>query len=644
LYAGRVVWNSGFSGTATITANADGCNPKTSTHIVTVNPTITPTITISTPVALVCQGTSVTFTAVSTNGGPTPNYQWRLTTGASTVNVGTNSDTYTMTPLNGQIVRCIITSSLTPCAVTATSNLITMTVNPTFVAPTVSANQTICNGATPALLTRNAASGGNGSYTYQWQTLVGSTWTDIGVLNATSFQPGSLFTTTSYRVLATTGGPCPQAISNVVVITVNNAFADLVISAPQTICNGTAPAALTSPAAQGGSGNFLYQWQSKTTGGWSNVGTSSLTYQSGALTQTTTFRLIATDTGVPSCGSIFSNEIIVTVNNALTGGTVIISQVNSVPFHTEILNVTLGTGGTSYKWQSSAVNGEPWVDVPGATGSDYDPGPIPASTWYRRVTVLNQNSIVCFKPSNAVQIVTTVLVNAKVNLEGAWNGSSMNTVLPVPTAHPYSGAPWNHVQGTATVPAGVVDWVLVEIRHANAPANATKEPINTILGVRAAFLMSDGSIVDPDPTVANAVRFDNVVVPAGENLYVVIRHRNHLAIMSATGAVLTAGVYNYDFTTGLTQAYGPVTGYKLVGTTPVMVAGDIDHDNMVAVSDYAPWAADFGKTAGYFLGDLDMNGSVFVSDYNKWVGNFITMGNGIIKSGRACQYFSSVPK
>jgi hypothetical protein len=115
--------------------------------------------------------------------------------------------------------------------------------------------------------------------------------------------------------------------------------------------------------------------------------------------------------------------------------------------------------------------------------------------------------------------------------------------------------------------------------------------------------------------------------------------------MSATGATLAAGgVYSYDFTTGLSQAYVPGTGYKLVGTTPVMVAGDIDHDNQVAVSDYNPWAADFGKTNGYYNADLDMNGNVFVSDYNKWAANFMASSNGIIKAVKALKYFSSVPK
>ena len=81
-----------------------------------------------------------------------------------------------------------------------------------------------------------------------------------------------------------------------------------------------------------------------------------------------------------------------------------------------------------------------------------------------------------------------------------------------------------------------------------------------------------------------------------------------------------------------------------------MVAGDIDKDGNVYVSDYNRWAAGFGNTNGYLDYDLDMDGNGYVSDYNKWAGNFGAVINNNLKSGQLQtdvtkpKYTSNVPK
>ena len=73
-----------------------------------------------------CLAATVTLTATSTFPGATPVYQWKV----NGVNVGTNSPTYTSSYTNGQVVTCVMTSSLS-CVTTstATSNAITMLVS-----------------------------------------------------------------------------------------------------------------------------------------------------------------------------------------------------------------------------------------------------------------------------------------------------------------------------------------------------------------------------------------------------------------------------------------------------------------------------------------------------------------------------------
>jgi hypothetical protein len=118
--------------------------------------------------------------------------------------------------------------------------------------------------------------------------------------------------------------------------------------------------------------------------------------------------------------------------------------------------------------------------------------------------------------------------------------------------------------------------------------------------------------------------------------------------MSATGATLSAGIYNYDFTSALSKAYGGGTGYKQLGTGVFgIVTGDIDHDGQVFVSDYNVWAVQFGAPGIYSASDLDQDGNVWVSDYNKWAVNFgnTTINPALLKSaGMKPKYVSCVPE
>ncbi|MDD4603387.1 MAG: FISUMP domain-containing protein [Bacteroidales bacterium] len=93
-----------------------------------VYPVVLVGVTISSSANTVCAGTPVTFTAVPVNGGSTPVYQWKV----NTFDEGTNTQTYTYAPVNGDVVQCILTSSNTVCTSNnpATSNAITLITKP----------------------------------------------------------------------------------------------------------------------------------------------------------------------------------------------------------------------------------------------------------------------------------------------------------------------------------------------------------------------------------------------------------------------------------------------------------------------------------------------------------------------------------
>ena len=109
-------------------ANCAIGNPSNSNSItMIVSPIIPANVSISASANPVCQGTSVTCTAVPVNGGTAPVYQWKV----NGLNAGTNSATFSYIPVNGDVVKCEMTSN-SPCATVTfvTSNTITMTVSP----------------------------------------------------------------------------------------------------------------------------------------------------------------------------------------------------------------------------------------------------------------------------------------------------------------------------------------------------------------------------------------------------------------------------------------------------------------------------------------------------------------------------------
>lgn len=214
-------------------------------------------------------------------------------------------------------------------------------------------------------------------------------------------------------------------------------------------------------------------------------------------------------------------------------------------------------------------------------------------------------------------------IDLKVNLEGPFNGVDMNTSLNssdiLPLSHPYNIAPWNY-NGTESVVAipnvNVVEWVLVELRDASDIVIATGE---TVVGIRAGFLLSDGSIVDLDGI--GPLKFTDFTV--NENLYAVVRHLNHLDIIGTNPASLIADTYHYDFTISENQAFGGINGHKEIATDIWgMFSGDGNADGIINIDDKNTiWLNQTGQS-GYKAADFDIGGKVDNKDKNEqWLEN-----------------------
>ena len=195
-----------------VARNACGYSLKSNSIAVTTPAIVTPAISISvSPSTTICKGSSVTFTAATTNGGTAPIYLWKK----NGVNVSTGS-TYTSTTLvTGDIITCVLTSNLS-CTTTSTanSNSLNMAVNniPT-VTITPTGSQTMCAGQTKKL----SASTSTG-ITYQWQkntiNIAGATLSSY-----TASQAGA------YRLFVTNTVGCSN-YSSAATITINCRFSN----------------------------------------------------------------------------------------------------------------------------------------------------------------------------------------------------------------------------------------------------------------------------------------------------------------------------------------------------------------------------------------------------------------------------------
>ncbi len=218
-----------------------------------------------------------------------------------------------------------------------------------------------------------------------------------------------------------------------------------------------------------------------------------------------------------------------------------------------------------------------------------------------------------------------VTVRLLAYIEGPYNSSTnlMNTTLrdagKVPLNQPYNTPPWNYsgTESVAAVPADVVDWILIQLRQAGAPSAANS---STIISTKVAFLKKDGSIVDLDG--ASDVKFYNAAIT--NNLYPVILHRNHIAIMANNAVTKTSGIYLYNFTTGQSQIYdGSGNGCINIGGSGIygMISGNGDGNGTINNTDFLRWQTNFASST-YNPGDFNLTGTVNNTDFILWQRNF----------------------
>jgi hypothetical protein len=495
---------------------------------------------------------------------------------------------------------------------------------------------------------------------YQWQrsTDGGSSWTSLtnvapysGVFTATLTINPAAYSMNGYKFRCIVSGTCPPSVtSNVVTLTVlisvstyvsgitSSCTGNLVVPINVVDCNNVGAITLTltfnpaqityegyqDPHAELTPGMLVVNgFSNKVVLAWAStdpamIGSGTLikfkfTLPSGSSTlswdsQTPGACEYADPNGniIPSfyyngTVSVAANPLVVNAGPDVVIGVGASTQLNG--------SATGGTGGYTYSWTPTSYLSDPSIANPIAT---------PPSTITYTLTVTSGTCT----GSNDVMVTVLPGMVLTAFLEGPYNGTNMNALLithgDFPLTQPYNVAPWNYsgTEQVVSVPnANVVDWVLVELRDAPTPAQAT---VATRVARKAAFLLKNGFIAGLD---GSSALFFNVTPVY--NLYAVIWHRNHLAIMSANALVNVGGNYTYNFSTAVTQVYGGSNGHKQIGTGVWgMISGDGDGNKQVNNNDKLDvWKPQAGSS-GYKSGDFDLNWQVNnVDKVDKWKPN-----------------------
>jgi gliding motility-associated-like protein len=350
--------------TYTITGATSPTNCGATTQVtVTVLPL--PAANVGAPARSTCSDVPLVLGANAVGGNT---YSWSPATGLSSSTAA--SPTLTLTNTTSAPLTQTYTLTETSATGCQASQTVVVTVNPASVA-VAGPNLALCAGS-PTQLGAAPLAGS----TYSWSPATGLSSSTVANPTVTLTNTSGAPLTQTYTLTTTNATGCTSTAT--VAVTVN----PLPVAAPGAavaFCSG-GMAQLGAPAVAG----LTYSW-SPAAGLSSSTAASptvTLTNTTGApLTQTYTL----TATNATGCTS--TATVAVTVNSVVVPGTISGAQTvclgtSPTPF-TSTAEASGGPGAYAYQWEASADNAI-WTAVAGATGPTYAPGPVTATTYYRR--------------------------------------------------------------------------------------------------------------------------------------------------------------------------------------------------------------------------------------------------------------------
>ncbi|NQV03143.1 MAG: PKD domain-containing protein, partial [Bacteroidia bacterium] len=242
--------------TYTITPTVGSCIGDSVQFVVTITPGDSVLVSITASTNSVCEGTQVSYTATTIQGGSAPNYQWMV----NGINQGINNSIFSYSPADNDTVYCILTSSDTVCISNnpATSNEIIMTIYPNLpVSISISTMENpVCEGDT---MTFSASTTNKGTLpVFQWFVNGNPVGTNDSTYTYTPSDGGQVYCVLTSGEQCTSNNP---TTSDTITMIVNPLVpVGVSISASENpVCEGL-PVTFTTAPINGGT-IPIYQWR-----------------------------------------------------------------------------------------------------------------------------------------------------------------------------------------------------------------------------------------------------------------------------------------------------------------------------------------------------------------------------------------------
>jgi hypothetical protein len=461
-----------------LTPKVGSCAGTTVDYPVTVTPGAPVSVGITASQNNVCAGTSVTYTAVPTNGGVNPAYQWKI----NGTNSGTSSNTFTYAPVNNDIVTCILTSSLLVCISNnpATSNAITMTVNPLLpVSVNVTPSQNpVCAGAS-VTFTATPTNGGT-LPTYQWKVNGTGVGTNSATYTYTPLNGDIVSCVLTSNAICPTGNP---ANSNPITMTVNPlvAVSNSISASSNPFCLGYSVTFTATPT----NGGALPSYQWKVNGVISGTNSNTFTY-TPANNDVVTCDLNSSIT-CPISNPVTSNSITMVENTGLPAGVSISASAN--PFCPGALvsftaTATNGGANPSYQWKVNGVNA-------GTNSSTYSYHPNTGDSV--RCVITSNLSCVTNNPASSVDIIMSGTLAPQVSFTSCFDTVTTVNAKPIklkggiPLGGTYSGPGVNSLTGIFTPSIAGTGTKTITYTYTNAALCSANKNLHIIVQPTAVF-------------------------------------------------------------------------------------------------------------------------------------------------------------
>ena len=276
------------------------------------------------------------------------------------------------------------------------------------------------------------------------------------------------------------------------------------------------------------------------------------------------------------------------------------------------------TGDVTWQESPTGLPGT-WVTVAGPNAPPtYNTGILNGDLYFRAVYELNS----CAPDSSApvfIDVRPKVKSKLKVVLQGPYNagGDTMRAEMSKP-ASPFAkldtvytatgSAPVRMFPGYP-IPAGAVDVVIVELRDATTPI--------VVIDTALAWLMSDGTLRDFFTGTTNYIGWCDT---GAGNFHIVVKHRNHLGLMTRNPQALNTSIPGSPFDMTL-PANVQVNGGVNVGNGRVgAIAGNCDNSafarGQINVLDfYYVYLKQVTTPSEYAPEDVNLDGVINADDF-----------------------------